>query len=64
VIPFDRARMGRSSGRVPDTISDMAAHALAFLDGLGIRTYDLLRFSLGGIYGSSRWRENVFQSSI
>jgi pimeloyl-ACP methyl ester carboxylesterase len=50
VIPFDGAGMGRSSGRVPDTISDMAAHALAFLDGLGIRTYDVRGFSLGGIW--------------
>ena len=49
VILFESAGIGRSSGSVPNTISGMAAHALAFLDGLGIRTCDVLGFSLGGM---------------
>jgi pimeloyl-ACP methyl ester carboxylesterase len=48
VILFDNAGVGRSSGSVPNTMADMAAHALAFLDGLGIKTCDVVGFSLGG----------------
>src|SRR4029077_10150963 len=49
VILFESAGIGRSSGSVPNTIAGMASHALAFLDGLGIRTCDVLGFSLGGM---------------
>lgn len=49
VILFDNAGVGRSSGTVPSTIAGMAAHALAFLDGLDIKTCDVLGFSLGGM---------------
>ena len=49
VILFESAGIGRSSGSVPNTISGMAAHALAFVDGLGIATCDVLGFSLGGM---------------
>ena len=49
VILFDSAGIGRSSGKVPNTIREMAKHALAFLDGLGITTCDVLGFSLGGM---------------
>src|SRR5216117_3725022 len=49
VILFDNAGVGRSSGDVPETIAEMAGHAIAFLDGLGIRTSDVLGFSLGGM---------------
>ena len=49
VILFESAGIGRSSGSVPNTIAGMAAHALAFLDRLGIRTCDVLGFSLGGM---------------
>jgi len=49
VILFESAGIGRSSGRVPDTIAGMARHALAFLEGLGIATCDALGFSLGGM---------------
>ena len=59
VILLDSAGIGRSSGRVPDTISDMAAPALAFLDGLGIRTYDVLGFSLGGMVAADGARTSV-----
>jgi hypothetical protein len=35
VILFESAGLGRSSGKVPETLAGMAAaHALAFLDGL------------------------------
>lgn len=49
VILFESAGVGRSSGSVPNTIAGMAAHALAFLDGLGLTTCDVLGFSLGGM---------------
>ena len=49
VILFDNAGIGRSTGKVPETIQGMAAHALAFLDGFGITRVDLLGFSLGGM---------------
>src|SRR5258707_15785717 len=45
LILFDNAGVGRSSGTVPPTIAGMATHAAAFLDGLGIRTCDVLGFS-------------------
>ena len=35
VILFESAGLGRSTGKVPDRIADMAKHAFAFLDGLG-----------------------------
>lgn len=49
VILFDSAGIGRSTGKVPDTIAGMASHALAFLDGLGIASVDVIGFSLGGM---------------
>src|SRR5262245_43967485 len=49
VILFESAGVGRSTGTVPSTIAGMAAHALAFLDGLGITSCDVLGFSLGGM---------------
>lgn len=49
VILFESAGIGRSSGTVPDTISGMADHALAFLDALGLTRVDVLGFSLGGM---------------
>ena len=49
VILFDSAGIGRSSGSVPNTITGMARHALAFLDALGLTTCDVLGFSLGGM---------------
>lgn len=49
VILFDNAGIGRSTGSVPETIQGMAAHALAFLDALGLTRVDLLGFSLGGM---------------
>ena len=49
VILFDNAGIGRSSGKVPNTIGEMAKHAFAFLDGLGLTTCDVLGYSLGGM---------------
>src|SRR5262245_28143328 len=49
VILFDNAGVGRSSGKVPTTVAGMAGHALAFLDGLGVASCDVLGFSLGGM---------------
>jgi pimeloyl-ACP methyl ester carboxylesterase len=57
VILFDNAGIGRSTGKVPETIQGMAAHALAFLDALDLTRVDLLGFSLGGMVaqGSRLW---------
>jgi pimeloyl-ACP methyl ester carboxylesterase len=49
LILFDNAGIGRSTGKIPETIQGMAAHALAFLDALGFARVDLLGFSLGGM---------------
>jgi pimeloyl-ACP methyl ester carboxylesterase len=49
VILFESAGLGRSSGKVPETVGGMAEHAFAFLDGLGLKTCDVLGYSLGGM---------------
>ncbi len=49
VILFENAGVGRSTGKVPANIAGMAEHALSFLDALGIKTADILGFSLGGM---------------
>src|SRR6185503_17033814 len=49
VILFDNAGIGRSSGEVPETVAGMAAHVIAFLDGLRLDRCDVLGFSLGGM---------------
>jgi len=49
VILFESAGLGRSTGEVPKTIPEMAAHLLAFADALGLTQVDLLGFSLGGM---------------
>ena len=49
VILFENAGVGRSNGKVPRMIAGMATHALAFLDGLGLKSCDVLGFSLGGM---------------
>jgi hypothetical protein len=63
---FENAGVGRSSGSVPTTMAGMAAHALAFLDGLGIKACDVLGFSLGGmvaqqvaLVGTAEGRKNA-----
>jgi pimeloyl-ACP methyl ester carboxylesterase len=49
VILFDNAGVGRSSGKVPTTVGDMAMHTLDFLDALCVISCDVLGFSLGGM---------------
>jgi len=49
IILFDSAGVGRSTGEVPVTIAGMARHAIAFLDGLGLETCDIVGYSLGGM---------------
>jgi len=49
VILFESAGIGRSSGKVPDTVAGMADHALKFLEAIGLTQVDVLGFSLGGM---------------
>lgn len=49
VILFESAGVGRSTGAVPDTVSGMAKHVLAFADAMGLTRVDLLGYSLGGM---------------
>jgi pimeloyl-ACP methyl ester carboxylesterase len=49
VILFDSAGIGRSSGKVAETVAGMADHAMKFLDALGLTRVDVLGFSLGGM---------------
>ena len=49
MILFESAGLGRSTGEVPDSITGMAAHALAFVDALGLKRLDMLGYSLGGM---------------
>jgi pimeloyl-ACP methyl ester carboxylesterase len=49
VIAFDNRGVGGSGGATPDSIEAMAEDAVAFLSALGLRTVDLLGFSLGGM---------------
>jgi pimeloyl-ACP methyl ester carboxylesterase len=66
VILFDNAGVGGSSGQVPQTINGMAEHALAFVDGLGLPTCDVLGFSLGGMVAQQmvQQRPSVFRRMI
>jgi pimeloyl-ACP methyl ester carboxylesterase len=49
VILFESAGLGRSTGQVPENMSGMAAHALAFVEALGLKRVDILGYSLGGM---------------
>ncbi len=49
VILFESAGLGRSTGRVPENMAGMAAHALAFVDALDLKRLDILGYSLGGM---------------
>jgi pimeloyl-ACP methyl ester carboxylesterase len=66
VILFDNAGIGRSTGTVPETVAGMASHALAFLDGLGIESCDVLGYSLGGMIAQhmALERPSVFRRMI
>src|ERR1700685_1236796 len=45
VILFENAGVGRSTGDVPETIAGMAEHAMDFVEGLGIKTCDVVGYS-------------------
>lgn len=66
VILFESAGLGRSGGSVPTTVAGMANHALSFLDGLGIKTCDVLGFSLGGMVAQQmvQDRSSIFRKII
>ena len=66
VILFDNAGVGRSTGNVPETIAGMAQHPMAFLDGLGIKTCDVVGYSLGGMVALQmvQDRPSVFRRMI
>ena len=66
VILFDNAGVGRSTGDVPETIAGMAEHTRVFLDGLGIRTCDVVGYSLGGMVALQmvQDRPSVFRRMI
>lgn len=49
VIRFDSAGIGRSDGRVPETIAGMAAVAAEVILMLGFKHADVLGWSLGGV---------------
>lgn len=48
VIAFDNRGVGASGGKVPLTVHEMGADAIAFIRALGLKKVDLLGFSLGG----------------
>lgn len=60
VILFESAGLGRSSGKVPDTVAGMAQHALAFVDALGLERCDVVGFSLGGMVAQQMVLERPF----
>jgi pimeloyl-ACP methyl ester carboxylesterase len=66
VILLDNAGVGRSTGSVPQTVQGMATHALAFVDGLGVTTCDVLGFSLGGMIAQqiAQDRPSMFRRMI
>jgi pimeloyl-ACP methyl ester carboxylesterase len=51
VVLVDNVGVGGSSGTTPSTVGEMALGTMAFTDALGLRSYDLLGFSLGGFVG-------------
>src|SRR5881396_480810 len=66
VILFDNAGVGRSSGTVSETVAGMTQHTLAFLDGLGLTSCDVLGFSLGGMIAQQmvESRPSIFRKMI
>src|SRR5258705_8393325 len=48
VILFNNAGVSSSNGEVPTSIEQMAQHAAAFIDALGVKKLDALGFSIGG----------------
>ena len=66
VILYESAGLGRSTGEVPDTIVGMAKHAFSFLDGLSLKTCDVLGFSLGGMVAQqmAQDRPSIFRRMV
>jgi pimeloyl-ACP methyl ester carboxylesterase len=65
VILFDSAGVGRSSGKVPDTVADMAAYGLSFLDALDLKVCDVLGYSLGGMIAQMALnRSSIFRKMV
>jgi pimeloyl-ACP methyl ester carboxylesterase len=49
VILFDNAGVSSTSGKVPTSIQEMGANAIAFIRALGLPKVDVLGFSIGGM---------------
>jgi pimeloyl-ACP methyl ester carboxylesterase len=49
VILFNNAGVSNSSGRVPTSVQEMGANAIAFVRALGLTKIDALGFSIGGM---------------
>ncbi len=49
VITFDQRGVGASTGKVPDSIEEMADDAYTFIRALGFDKIDIFSFSLGGM---------------
>jgi pimeloyl-ACP methyl ester carboxylesterase len=47
VVTFDNAGVGGSTGTTPDTVTQMARDAIAFLAAMGVEQADILGFSIG-----------------
>lgn len=58
VILFENAGIGRSTGKAPPTIAEMAQHVFAFLETLGIDNCDVLGYSLGGMIAQQMALDN------
>jgi pimeloyl-ACP methyl ester carboxylesterase len=49
VVVFDNTGVGKSSGKTPDNVLQMATDAAHFISALDLKNVDLLGFSLGGL---------------
>ena len=49
IILFDNKGVGETSGETPDSVTEMAQDAIAFIETLGHEQVDVLGFSIGGM---------------
>ena len=49
VILFNNAGVASSGGETPSTVSEMTQHTVAFCDVLGLKEFNVVGFSLGGM---------------
>jgi pimeloyl-ACP methyl ester carboxylesterase len=49
VILFDNAGVASSAGQTPGTVAEMTGDALTFCDALGLKKFNIVGFSLGGM---------------